>query len=36
MRSQQDSRRLRLTRGSTQAQRLFTLAAVDEILTFVD
>jgi anti-sigma B factor antagonist len=33
-RSETDSRRLRLTRGSDQAQRLFSLAAVDDILPF--
>ncbi|HEY5196877.1 MAG TPA: STAS domain-containing protein [Solirubrobacteraceae bacterium] len=36
VRSQQDGNRIRLTKGSTQAQRLFALAAVDEILPFVD
>ena len=36
LRSQQDSNRLRLTRGSPQAQRLFALAAVDQLLPFVD
>jgi anti-sigma B factor antagonist len=36
LRSQQDSNRLRLTRGTPQAQRLFTLAAVDDVLPFVD
>jgi len=36
LRSQQDSRRLRLTRGSPQAQRLFALAAVEHVLPFVD
>jgi anti-anti-sigma factor len=36
IRSQQDSRRLRLTRGTSQAQRLFALAAVEDILPFVD
>jgi len=35
LRSRQDSNRLRLTRGSPQARRLFALAAVDEILPFV-
>ncbi|MEA2373340.1 MAG: anti-sigma factor antagonist [Solirubrobacteraceae bacterium] len=36
LRSQQDGNRLRLTRGSPQAQRLFSLAAVHELLPFVD
>ncbi|HWH11871.1 MAG TPA: STAS domain-containing protein [Solirubrobacteraceae bacterium] len=35
-RSQQDGNRIRLTRGSPQAQRLFALAAVDDVLPFVD
>jgi len=36
LRSKQDSNRLRLTRGTPQAQRLFALAAVDDVLPFVD
>ncbi len=36
LRSQQDGNRLRLTRGAPQAQRLFSLAAVDDVLPFVD
>jgi anti-sigma B factor antagonist len=35
-RSLADSRRLRLTQGSPQAQRLFVLAAVGDVLPFVD
>ncbi len=36
LRSQQNGNRLRLTKGAPQAQRLFALAAVDDILPFVD
>lgn len=36
MRSRSDGARLRLTRGSPQARRLFALAAVEELLPFVD
>jgi anti-anti-sigma factor len=36
MRSQQNGNRLRFTKGSEQAQRLFALAAVDQVLPFVD
>lgn len=35
-RSQQNGNRLRFTRGSDQAKRLFTLAAIDDVLPFVE
>ena len=35
-RSQNDGNRLQMTRGTQQAQRLFSLVAVDERLPFID